>query len=223
MATQITPPSISQDLMRIHKVITRGIAVTVEKGTEYLQAGFPDPMVRKGYSDYTQSLTIILEAHHLGEDEVAFPALREKLPSAPYERLSKNHHEIEAQLRSVRKTIPALAETGEEASLRRLVDILRRVTAIWRPHIQAEERHFSDEALAAVMSPEEQARVTGMMAKHGQEHSTPASLALPFVLFNLSGEDRNTMAAKFPSTVVEELIPNAWKEQWAPMKPFLLE
>jgi Hemerythrin HHE cation binding domain len=223
MATQITPPSISQDLTRIHKVITRGIAVTVEKGTEYLRTGFPDPLLRKGYSDYTQSLTIVLEAHHMGEDEVAFPSIREVLPSAPYERLTKNHLEIEAQLKSIHRTIPALAETGEEASLRRLLDTLRRVTAIWRPHIQAEERHFSEEALTAVMSPEEQARVSGLMAKHAQEHSIPASLALPFVLFNLSGEDRNSMAAKFPTMVVEELIPNAWKEQWAPMKPFLLE
>jgi hypothetical protein len=31
------------------------------------------------------------------------------------------------------------------------------------------------------------------------------------------------MAASMPSMVLDELIPKAWKEQWAPMKPFLLE
>lgn len=223
MATQFPPPSIAKDLIRIHKVITRGLAVSLEKGAEYLQAGFPDPAIYKGFASYTQSLSIVLDAHHLGEDEVVFPSIREKIPSAPYERLSKNHQEIESLIRSIRKTIPALAETGDGANLRRLVDTLRRVTAIWRPHIQSEERHFSEEALSAVMSHEEQASVSAMMAKHGQEHSIPGSLTLPFVLFNLSGEDRKAMAAKIPLTVLEEMIPNAWKEQWAPMKPFFLE
>lgn len=223
MSVPIPPSSIAQDLIRIHKVITRGLAVTVEKGTAYLQAGFPDSAIRRGYTDYALSLSIVLEAHHLGEDEVAFPALQEKLPTAPYERLSKNHLEIEVLLGMIRQTIPPLAETGDEASLRHLLEILRKVTAIWRPHIQAEERHFAQEALSAVMSMDEQIHISGLMAKHGQEHSVPAYLALPFVLFNLAAEDRSAMAAKMPRTVLEELIPNVWKDQWAPMKPFLLE
>jgi hypothetical protein len=30
------------------------------------------------------------------------------------------------------------------------------------------------------------------------------------------------MAQQMPPVVSQELVPVAWKEQWAPMKPFLL-
>jgi hypothetical protein len=188
-----------------------------------MQAGFPDPGMRKGYADYTQSLATVLDAHHLGEDEIAFPSLREKITAAPYERLTRNHQEIVVLLDSARKAIPLVAEKGLQADLAELVDILRKISNIWRPHIQTEEFYFSEEALAAAFSPDEQERMSAAMAKHNQEHAAPPSLALPFVLFNLEADDRAAMAASMPVMVVEELIPKGWKEQWAPMKPFLLE
>jgi hemerythrin-like domain-containing protein len=195
----------------------------VARGTDFMQAGFTDPGMRKGYADYTQSLVTVLDAHHLNEDEIAFPSLRDKITAAPYDRLTRNHQEIVVLLASVSKALPAVAEKGDQADLLELVDILRKISSVWRPHIQTEEFYFSEEALAASVSPEEQERISAAMAKHSQEHSTPPSLVLPFVLFNLEAEDRAEMAATLPAMVVEELIPKGWKEQWAPMKPFLLE
>jgi hypothetical protein len=223
MAEENKPTGLAQDLLRIHRVITRGITVTLARGDEYLRTGFPELGIRTGFTDYAKSLTIVLDAHHLGEDQIAFPALKDKITSAPYERLSRHHQEIVALLEPVSKAIPAIAERGDRASLTALVGELRKIYDIWRPHIQTEETYFSQEALAAVMSPEEQGRISGSMAKHSQEHATPGYLSLPFVLFNLDAEDRAVMAASMPAMVVEELIPKAWKEQWAPMKPFLLE
>jgi hemerythrin-like domain-containing protein len=223
MADNGSSSRLAQELLRIHRVISRGLIVSVTKGADFMQAGFPDPWMRKGYTDFTQSLATVLNAHHLGEDEIAFPYLRGKITAAPYERLARSHQEIVALLDSAGKALPPVAEKGDQAELAELLDVLRKISNIWRPHIQTEEFYFSDEALAAAVSPEEQERLSEAMARHGQEHAAPPALALPFVLFNLEAQDRAAMAASLPATVVEELIPKVWKEQWAAMKPFLLE
>ena len=42
------------------------------------------------------------------------------------------------------------------------------------------------------------------------------------MLYNLSGEERAAMWAAMGPVVTEQLVPVAWKDKWAPMKPFLL-
>jgi hypothetical protein len=223
MSETHTPPTLVQAFLLIHKVISRGLIVSVEKGEYFIQAGFPNTDTHTGYALYVQSLAIVLDAHHLSEDEVAFPLLKEKIAEAPYEHLARHHQEIVALLGAVREVIPLLEARRGQADLAALVDGLRKISDIWRPHIQIEEFYFSEEALAAAMSPEEQVQASAAISRHSQEHATPAPLALPFLLFNLEVEDRAAMAASLPKQIVEELIPKTWKLQWAPMKAFLLE
>ncbi len=223
MMSNNNPPNLAQDLLRIHRAITRGLTVGAEKGAEFAHAGFPDPDLRQGLIAYLQGLSVVVKAHHLGEDEVAFPFFRERLPSSLYERLSADHHKIEALLITLNQAIASVAASGSPADLNPLVDCLQSISAIWTPHIGLEEGHFSPEAVAAVMTLEEQGRMSGAMATHSQEHATPAYLALPFTLFNLQPEDRAAMAATMPSMVMHELVPKVWKDQWAPMMPFLLK
>jgi hypothetical protein len=217
------PPDLAQELVRIHKVITRGLTVGVAKGEEFHQQGFPNPRTRQGYTDYAQSLAVVLRAHHLAEDEIGFPAFREMFPHAPFERLSANHREMETLLHPLGKAIANVARVGGEADLTQLVDLLRSLSAIWTPHIQVEEDDFSSEAVNAVMSSEEQGRLSAALVKHNQEHSSPASLILPFLMFNLNAEDRAIMAASVPGLVTKVVVPLVWKSRWAPMKPFLLD
>jgi hemerythrin-like domain-containing protein len=217
------PPNLAQDLLRIHRALTRGLTVAAEKGAEFAHHGFPDPGLKRGFTDYAQALAVVLKAHHLAEDEIAFPFFRERLPGSLYERLSADHEKIAALLITLNQAIAAAAATGSQADLNLLVDDLRSIGALWTPHISLEEAHFSEEALAAVMTLEEQGRMSGAMAKHSQDHATPGYLALPFTLFNLQAEDRAAIAAGMPSIVIDELVPKVWKDQWAPMKPFLLE
>jgi iron-sulfur cluster repair protein YtfE (RIC family) len=223
MMANTNPPDLAQDLLRIHRALTRGLNVGVERGAEFAQHGFPDAGLRQGFAAYIQGLSSVLEAHHLAEDEIAFPFFKERLPSSLYDRLAAHHQKITALLAPVRKATLSVAAGDDPAELAGLVDGLRSIKTIWAPHIGLEEEHFSSEALAAVMTREEQARMSGMMAKHSQEHATPGYLALPFTLFNLQPDDRAAMAAAMPSIVMDELIPKAWKDQWAPMKPFLLD
>ncbi len=222
MITEHNTPLLAQKLARVHKAITRGFTVGTAKGLEFAQHGFPDPETRQGYIDYIQSLISVIAAHHAGEDEILFPLLKERFPSATYDQLSADHHEIEVMVDALRATMVDVAGQVAEAALSRLGDGLRRITAIWMPHIQTEEAFLSQEAFIVAIGQKLQGRADSALAKHAQEHATPA-LTLPFVLFNLDGEDRAAIAASMPDMIVQELIPKAWREQWAPMLPFLLE
>ncbi len=217
-----TLPNLAQDLVRIHKVLTRGLTIGRSKGGEFLSDGFPTEDMQRGFSLYIQSLGSVLAAHHLGEDEVAFPALKEKLPRAPYVRLTADHKKIETALIKIMESISDLSGANPAAGLGAVVDGLRKILAIWPSHTGVEESSFGPGIIAGVMTPEEQANVSITMAKHSQEHANPPFLALPFVLYNLAGADRAAMLAAIPAPV-RELVGKEWKEQWSPMRPFLLD
>jgi hypothetical protein len=216
-------PSLAQDLVRIHKVITRGITVGVTRGTKFIQDGFPDRNLQQGFADYVRSLGSVLEAHHLSEDEIAFPALRELLSSAPYDRLAEDHKKIEAALGPMMDSLPVVAGAEPAAGLDSMMVSLKRISAVWTQHYKTEERFFSPTALAGVMKPDEQARVSLSMGKLSQERAGPPFLVLPFMLFNLAGANRLAMAESLPKAVKELIVSKDWSERWAPMKPFLLD
>jgi hypothetical protein len=216
-------PDLAGDLLRIHRAITRGLTIGFTRGSEFITEGLPDQSLQQGFALYLQALTIVAAAHHMGEDEVAFPALKLKLPGVPYGRLAADHLTIAAEIGLLKNLLPELAGVSPAAALVRVVENLNRILTVWKPHIQIEQTSFSAKALAGVMSPAEQAQVAVALAKHSQELAVPPFLALPFVLFNLAPAVRAEMAAMMPRRVVEELIPGEWKEKWAPMKPFLLD
>jgi hypothetical protein len=220
MSNQI---GLAYDFLRIHRAITRGLKVTIEKGSEFVKNGFPSPELKQGYALYIQALTIIINAHHLSEDEIAFPALKEKLPAVPFDNLSADHAEIVILLDQISQSLLLVTNNDDMLNLERLVDAVREIYGIWGPHIRVEEWNFTKEAFDAAMDQSEQAQLGGLMSKHGQDHAIPPFLALPFVLFNLEQEDRAATAANMPPIIMQELIPITWKDQWAPMKPFLLE
>lgn len=217
--SEMREPNIAKDLVRIHKVVTRGLNVSIERGQTFLRDGYPDAATREGYMRYIQGLAGVLEGHHLSEDEVAFPFFREKRLKAPYDRLAADHEQIQSILGEMQK---ATGEKGEPA-LGDLVGALVKVKAVWGPHILKEETHFTQEKLKAVVDPAEEGVMSGRIAKHSAEHGKPDYLVMPFVLYNLSAQDRAELAGMLPPVVTEQLVPHVWKEQWAPMKPFLLE
>ena len=172
---------------------------------------------------YLQTLTAVLSAHHLGEDEVAFPALKLKFPDVPYGRLGSDHVVIEKKLVQIKNALPGLASADSKASLALAVEFLKGILAMWAPHIQIEETSFKAAAIASAMTFDEQLQLSAEFGKHSQEHVGPPFFALPFVLFNLEQEDRAAMASGMPKELVEVLIPGEWKPKWAPMLPFLLK
>ena len=216
-------PSLAEDLARIHRVITRGLEVSIMHGEEFIQQGFPDAGVQKGYTDYVQSLVTVLDAHHTTEDELAFPFFMEKIPDAPYSRLAAEHDEMDQILVKSGEKLKELSGEKSAQMLTLLVSLLQRLSAIWLRHIGVEEIHFDEQAINSIMGPEEQGKMSGMMAKHSMDMSPQPFLTVPFILFNLAPADRAAMTANMPPVLVNQLVPVDWKEQWAPMKPFLLD
>ena len=217
------PSSLAKDLIRIHKVITRSINVSLGKGKEYVQVGFPTSGMQQGYSSYIHCLTSILDSHHTSEDEIAFPAFRKVLPLAPYAQLTAEHHQVEKLLAKAPPWIEKLTSDKYEDALRSLVNFLEDLSRLWFPHIQVEEEYFSEAVLNAVLNPEEQGRISAATGQHSQEHSGPPYWVVPFVLYNLEHDERAVMASSFPPEIMDVLIPKVWKDQWAPMKPYLLD
>ena len=211
-------PNVAADLVRIHRVITRGLKVSIRHSRSRLAAA-----TALGFVIYAQTLAWVLHGHHVGEDQMAFPFFRQKQIDAPYLLLVAEHGAMQAILDEV---VPALdrlaAEPGDKKSLAFLHQALSRLTGIWHPHIQREETHLTEEAIAAAMGVEEQMGLAMGLSQHARQNSGPDYLAVPFVLYNLLAEDRAAMIRVMPSEVTQHLVPVVWKDQWAPLKPFLL-
>ena len=179
---------------------------------------------RQGFVTYVQTLAWVLHGHHVGEDQAAFPFFRQKQIDAPYLLLVAEHGQMQAILDEVAPALDRLAaEPGDRKSLAFVHQALSQLAGIWQPHIAREEAHLTEQAIAAAISVEEQISLAQEFAQHGQQNSGPAYLAVPFVLYNLSAEDRAAMIRVMPPEVTQHLVPVVWKDQWAPMKPFLLD
>jgi hemerythrin-like domain-containing protein len=222
--SETNQPNVAADLKRIHAVITRGLAVTIEKSQLFAEQGIPDSGTGQGFSAYVRSLESILQAHHHAEDEIAFPYFRELLPEAPYGALMQEHGAMEPLL----NRLPALVEEIDSAadprdSLSGLQSILEELSALWNVHISREEGAFDIETVGTLLEPDEHLRVSRMLAEHSMQNAGPDFWVVPFILYNLPADEREIMARGMPPVVTQELVPIAWKDKWGPMKPFLLD
>lgn len=212
------PPNVGEDILRIHRVLTRSLTVSIQ----FLQQAEQPDNLHHGFMLYLRALSALLHAHHLGEDEIGFPFWRTKSPFAPLNNLIRDHLRMMPLLEKIE--IWLNSESGWEAPhLRRLQGILEELNAIWLWHIQLEESVMGPEKAAALLTPAENQQLARQLATHGQEHAQPDALVLPFILYNLPVEDRAVMAQIFPPLVTRQLVPVEWKPVWEPMKPFLLE
>lgn len=206
-------------LIRIHRVITRALKIALEKTKTYQHKGLPEDTLREGYVMYLRSLVQTLRAHHAGEDEVVFPFLQQKEIQGQFNELVMDHRTFTSFLLEVDGMINAVAE-GDESVLDPMENLLSQINAIWHPHIAKEEMDLLASALQK-MSLEEEQELNGLVAKYTQEHGGPPEIMIPFTLFNLALEDRETFAEELPNEVIS-LVNGPWKEKWGVMVPFFL-
>jgi hypothetical protein len=98
--------------------------------------------------------------------------------------------------------------------------------ALWMTHVRFEERYLTPERIGAVIDGPEQARIRKAFVAHSrrlQRRAVPLSLLIPFMLFNLSCEERSGMSPRLARIVTSLLIPYVWKRKWTPMAAFLRE
>jgi hypothetical protein len=214
---------VSDALLLIHQSISRGIHMSSLYGHIFTRTGFPGGKMRPGFADYVRSLTSVLHAHHLAEDELVFPLFRRLLPEAPYEQLADDHLKMIPIVDEIRLKIDRAVDYPESReTLEKIEGLFNELAEIWRPHIVVEEVHFSSAKIDAVMSADEQAGLLARIGEANQKHSGPDYLVVPFTLFNLPQEERAMMSDLLPPVVTRHLIPVAWKEKWQQMSPFLL-
>lgn len=220
--TESKAPNVARDLIRIHSIITRSLKVAIENSEPVAERGFSDESTHEGYLNFLRAFVSVLNAHHLLEDELAFPYLRDKFPGAPYDLLTSQHRLMIPILDEIKRTIEASTEAHPSERSHKFYDGLTRIAEIWRPHIRIEEEHFTVEKAAELISQEEHARLGRMFTEHSQAHSGPDYLVVPFLLYNLTQEERAVFSQSMPPMVTEQLVPVVWKEKWASMTPFFL-
>jgi hypothetical protein len=209
-------PNLGSDLERIHRVVTRGLAVARANCPSFAEDGFPDDSTREGFWKYCHGLEAIALGHHLAEDGLFFPYLQERMPGTDFDELMAEHQVMHAILGEMQ----AAREAGLLADLDRA---LSKMVELWHPHIEKEETWFSPAVAAEVMTVPEHIEMAQKAAAFSQEHTQPAPLAIPFLLYNLEGGDRAHFMNVMPAEVTQHLVPVVWKDAWAPMKPFLLD
>jgi hypothetical protein len=211
-------PNSGRDLLRIHRAITRAIQVCLQNS----QGGGPVELQRPGFSLYIRTLTILLHAHHDGEEQVSFPFWQERLPTGPFDILRAQHGQITHALTRIERWLETNTVSWQEGAARTLSLEMVNLQTLWVKHITLEEATMGPENANRMLTAAENEQLARQLAEHGQAHSQPGELVMPFILFNLSITDQAEFAKTLPPAVTQQLIPFAWKETWAPMIPFLL-
>ena len=85
-----------------------------------------------------------------------------------------------------------------------------------------EEEKIVELNMEPTISSIEQIELNDKLSKHGQNMSEPATLILPFLIYNLEGSDRDEFTIDMPWILKRFIVPVIWKSKWSKMKPFLL-
>jgi len=213
-----TIPNVGSDLVRIHKVITRALRVAIHNSR-----GTIEDETRHGFASYVRAMTILLHAHHSGEDELAFPFWKSRLPNGPFDELVRQHDEMVGILERIEEWLKAGEEAWQTGAVEGLNGALSDLYSFWSTHIALEEATVGPENSQRYLTQAENGQLAKQLSEHGQAHSQPSELVMPFVVYNLEAEDRSEFLALLPPVMTQQLIPVAWKPVWEPMRPFLLD
>jgi hypothetical protein len=214
----IAAPNVGKDLLCIHQAVTRGLLVTAQN----CQGTGPQPQLRAGFQKYVLGMISLLDSHHSGEDEIAFPFWKKKMPSAPFSQLTGDHQ----RMLPILDGLSGWANSGDEAwdfiHLAGLRAAIATLDEIWHGHIPMEETNFGPHNAQHLLTPTENQELDAALASHGSQHALAIEFHMPFILYNLSGEDRAHISGVLPPLITQQLIPITWKAAWQPMQPFLL-
>lgn len=207
-------------MVTFHNIITRGLAVSLRNAGQQNSALEDN---RSGFSDYVHSLASLLYSHHLTEDELVFPYMKTVLPEAPYDKLSSDHKLLKPMIETL-ENANGRWKSGAEDALEEVSSSVESLNGLWHPHIAIEEKEiYVPEKLEELIEPQEHLRLMQQSSEIGMKNMGPHYLVVPFMLYNLEPGPRSILASHMPSEMTEQLVPVAWKDKWAPMKPFLLE
>jgi len=217
-------PDLGEDYIKLHKVMTRGISVSLENINKFLKIGALEKLSRQGFLNYVQSFSWVLHGHHMVEDEKIFPYFKDKLPEVPYNHLIKEHKIFNQGLKEINSATNNLKSNNDELqSIKLLKSGFDKLDNIWDNHIQIENSQLYGKMRGLNMDPEDMLKIENESRAFFQDHSGPGYMVIPFVLFNLSLDDRKVITQGFPDVVTSKLLFGDWKDKWISMQPFMLE
>ena len=217
-------PNIGEDYIRFHKVMTRGLRVSLQNINAFLHIGELEKLKREGFIKYVQSFSSVLHGHHQAEDEKIFPYFEHKFPEVPYKRLKSEHVIFNGGLNEINTGIDQLkSENDDLVSLKLLKSGFDKIDKIWHPHIQIENTQLYERIGSLNIDLDEMIKLQKKDKEFFQEHTGPAYLVMPFVLYNLSPEDRAILTQGSPEVLKKQILSADWKDKWTPMQPFLLK
>ena len=206
------------DLIRIHTVMTRGLGVSIDHGRAFSEERSETNRF-KGYIVYLRCLTSMLHAHHLTEDQVAFPYFKKFLPDGPYETLTGQHKEIAGHLVKINAWINENKHSPPpKEQWTSLITYLGAIQTLWLPHIQTEESHFSEERISPVINMDDRIQFGKLLSHHSRSHQQGGIEMLAFVMYNMKPDDREVLARTTPWFLRKALLNGLLK----PIRPFLL-
>ncbi len=214
--------NIATSFNNIHDIITRGLKVSIESARVAMKTGIKNERDREGLFNYIRALVSVVNSHHVTEDQIAFPYFLDKLPDAPFKKLTNQHLVIDTILDEIKMAADQCEKEGlQSGGWSTLENALVRMDELWHPHIKLEMETFIAKA-DALLPVEEQLRLVRQFSEYGQKLALPPYLTVPFMLYNLQGEGRKSFMQGMPSEVVDNLVPIVWKEKWVSMTPYLL-
>ena len=105
--------NIAVSFRNIHNIITRALSVSIENAALFIQQDAQGKTDLGGFFNFNWALTSVVNAHHLTEEEIAFPYFQVLMPDAPYDELSETHHLIIRILSEINHAI-ALGEKKDK-------------------------------------------------------------------------------------------------------------
>jgi hemerythrin-like domain-containing protein len=208
---------VVEGLLRIHKVISRGLNISIRNCDEYLKKQTIPSGEAMGFSMYISTLKWVTHSHHLSEDEIAFPYFKDCI-EAPYNRLKDDHNVMARILDKLDQCLLDVSWSG----VAKLREVLDEFVKLWESHIKIEEENFTAEKLQAAIGMKEQEDLVEKLGEHSTKNAGPGPLALPFLFYNLEGKDREAFMKPIPWIAKKVLVPVIWRSKWKAMSPFLL-
>ena len=202
----------------VHRALTRALNVLVDESMQFRTEEQVDGKRTEGFRMYARTFCDLMHAHHDGEEELAFVHIRSILSAKDMVALDREHEVMLEALHALQTYVaaPAPWDSSHWWGLHRAASAL---LSGWEAHRLNEETQMAKASV--LMSRDERVRLAKALELFGIANAGPGHRVVPFILYNLEGEDREAMGSRMPFFMKGILVPFFWRVNYRPMLPFL--
>jgi len=193
-----TPPLDTSDMLAVHGALRDTLAAG---STRVLGVAPDDDERRELICSYYEDILWFLHVHHDGEEELVFPKVRERAPSAAavLDAMLAQHREV-VELLSASEGALAAWRSGDGAAQERLADDLRALSEALEPHLRDEETELLP-FCAQTLTAEEWGALPGHALS--QYQGDKVWLVIGLIMERRTPDERQVMLAHMPPPVVQ--------------------